>query len=72
MPPSTSEAQEAPPPVGVIDPDPAARAGIHTLLQPIGFLSDGLGTHSLGFHQSSVAERECKAFGYAPDSLSGH
>jgi two-component system response regulator FixJ len=36
MPPSTSDAQEAPPPVGVIDPDPAARAGIHTLLQPIG------------------------------------
>ena len=36
MPPSTSELQEAPPPVGVIDADPAARAGIRTLLQPVG------------------------------------
>ena len=36
MPPSTSEPQEAPPPVGVIDPDPASRAGIRALLQPVG------------------------------------
>ena len=36
MPPSTSELQEAPPPVGVIDPDPASRAGIRALLQPVG------------------------------------
>ena len=36
MPPSTSALQEAPPPVGVIDPDPAARAGIQALLQPVG------------------------------------
>jgi FixJ family two-component response regulator len=36
MPPSTSDSQEAPPPVGVIDPDPAARAGIQALLQPVG------------------------------------
>ena len=36
MPPSTSHAQEAPHPVGVIDPDPAARAGIRALLQPVG------------------------------------
>ena len=28
--------QEAPPPVGVIDPDPVARAGIRALLQPVG------------------------------------
>jgi FixJ family two-component response regulator len=32
----TSVPQEAPPTVGVIDPDPAARAGIQALLQPVG------------------------------------
>jgi FixJ family two-component response regulator len=36
MSPSTSERQEAPPPVGVIDPDPAACAQIRALLQPVG------------------------------------
>ena len=36
MPPSTSAPQEAPPPVGVIDPDPAGRAGIRALLNPVG------------------------------------
>ena len=36
MTPSISPAKEAPPTVGVIDPDPVARAGIKALLQPVG------------------------------------
>ena len=36
MSPAISAAQEAPPIVGVIDADPAARAALKTLLQPVG------------------------------------
>ena len=36
MTPTTSDSREAPPPVGVIDPDPAACAGLQALLQPVG------------------------------------
>jgi FixJ family two-component response regulator len=36
MSPAISAAQEAPPVVGVIDPDPAARAALKALLQPVG------------------------------------
>ncbi|HET7203765.1 MAG TPA: response regulator [Steroidobacteraceae bacterium] len=36
MTPSISAANEAPPTVGVVDPDPVARAGIKALLQPVG------------------------------------
>jgi len=36
MTPSISPAKEAPPTVGVVDSDPVARAGIKSLLQPVG------------------------------------
>lgn len=36
MTPATSALQEAPPAIGVIDADPVARAGLKSLLQPIG------------------------------------
>ena len=36
MSPAISAAQEAPPVVGIIDPDPVARAALKTLLQPVG------------------------------------
>lgn len=36
MSPAISSAQEAPPVVGVIDADPAARAALKALLQPVG------------------------------------
>lgn len=36
MSPAISSAQEAPPIVGVIDPDPVARAALKTMLQPVG------------------------------------
>lgn len=36
MSPAISAAQEAPPIVGVIDPDPVARAALKSLLQPVG------------------------------------
>ena len=36
MSPAIHAAQEAPPVVGIIDPDPVARAALKTLLQPVG------------------------------------
>ena len=56
MPPSTSAMQEAPPPVGVIDADPAGRAGIRALLQPLGV--DVVAFDSAEAYLTSGAARE--------------
>jgi FixJ family two-component response regulator len=56
MPPSTSAIQEAPPPVGVIDADPAGRAGIRALLQPVGV--DVVAFDSAEAYLASGAARE--------------